>query len=100
MEILICFFAALVIFLFSYLLWKKKMLFLLIGFNEKEFLGDKEKLAKRVGIITTIIGIATLLLPVFTYIFGQNAISYYGIIVILLVIIATTFYTVPYFYLK
>ncbi|PEC48275.1 hypothetical protein COJ46_00415 [Bacillus sp. AFS077874] len=76
------------------------MLFLLIGFNEKSFLGDKEKLAKRVGIITTIIGLGTFLLPIFIYIFGQNAISFYGIFVLFFVALATFFYTIPYFYLK
>ncbi|XRG79821.1 hypothetical protein V5E38_05745 [Rossellomorea sp. GAMAL-10_SWC] len=100
MHILIYLLAALVIFAFAYMIWKKKMLFLLIGFNEKLFLGDKEKLAKRVGIITTIIGLGTFLLPIFTYIFGQNAISFYGVFVLLFVTLATFFYTIPYFYLK
>jgi len=54
----------------GYLTWKKKILSLIAGYNEETFKGDKEKLAKAVGVFTIIIGVLTILLP-----FGLEFIS-------------------------
>ena len=67
----------------GYLIWYKKMLFLIAGYNEATFEGDKEKLAKGTGIVLIISGIVTILLPYFLYWFGNTM----GIIYCLLIII-------------
>ncbi|WP_397538857.1 DUF3784 domain-containing protein [Rummeliibacillus pycnus] len=59
------------------------MLFLIAGYNEAIFEGDKEKLAKGTGIVLIISGIVTILLPYFLYWFGNTM----GIIYCLLIII-------------
>lgn len=63
----------LVLILVGYLIWFKKMLFLIAGYNESTFEGDKEKLAKATGIVCMIIGIVTILFPFFLYYFGNIA---------------------------
>ena len=51
----------------GYLIWFKKMLFLIAGYNDATFEGDKEKLAKGTGIVLILAGIMTIFLPYFLY---------------------------------
>ncbi len=67
---IICFIVGLLCIFMGYLTWKKKNLSLIAGYNEETFKGDKEKLAKAVGVFTIIIGVLTMLLP-----FGLEFIS-------------------------
>lgn len=67
----------------GYLIWFKKMLFLIAGYNDDTFEGDKEKLAKGTGIVLILSGIMTILLPYFLYLFGNTM----GIVYCLLIII-------------
>ena len=60
---IICFFVSLLLFLFSYLIWNKKQLSFISGYDEKTFKGDKNKLAKAVGSFLIVVGILTLFLP-------------------------------------
>jgi Domain of unknown function (DUF3784) len=50
-------------FLFSWLIWKKKKLWLIAGYQESEFKGDKENLAKTMGIFCLTIGVFVIALP-------------------------------------
>jgi hypothetical protein len=65
-----CFIVGLLCIFMGFLVWKKKMLSLIAGYNEETFKGDKEKLAKAVGVFTIMIGVLTILLP-----FGLEFIS-------------------------
>jgi Domain of unknown function (DUF3784) len=65
-----CFIVGLLCTFMGFLVWKKKMLSLIAGYNEETFKGDKEKLAKAVGVFTIMIGVLTTLLP-----FGLEFIS-------------------------
>ncbi|MGE7837394.1 DUF3784 domain-containing protein [Viridibacillus arvi] len=67
----------------GYLVWYKKMLFLIAGYNEATFEGDKEKLAKGTGVVLIISGIVTILFPFSLYWFGNTV----GIIYCLILII-------------
>lgn len=58
-----CLLVSVILFLFSYLIWKKKELSFISGYNEQTFKGDKNKLAKAVGSFLMVIGILTLILP-------------------------------------
>lgn len=48
----------------------KKILVLIINYNSFTFLGDKDKLSKRMGIILLIIGVFTILMPLLLILFG------------------------------
>jgi len=65
-----CFIVGILCIFMGFLVWKKKMLSLIAGYNEESFKGDKEKLAKAVGVFTIMIGVFTILLP-----FGLEFIS-------------------------
>ncbi|WP_369902814.1 DUF3784 domain-containing protein [Bacillus manliponensis] len=81
----VCVIVSLIMFLFGYLIWKKKKLHLIAGYNEKEFTGNKEKLAKISGVFSICIGILTLLLP-----FGLEFIGdFVGIIFAITVALST-----------
>lgn len=67
----------------GYLIGYKKMLFLIAGYNEDTFEGDKEKLVKGTGVVLVISGIVTILFPFFLYWFGNTV----GIIYCLIIII-------------
>ena len=58
-----CLLVSIICFLFSYLIWKKKELSFISGYNEKTYSGDKNKLAYGVGPWLLGIGVLTLLLP-------------------------------------
>lgn len=61
-----------ILILLGYLIWYKKMLFLIAGYNEITFEGDKEKLAKGTGIVLILLGIVLIVLPFFLYWFGNT----------------------------
>ncbi|MEC2076356.1 DUF3784 domain-containing protein [Metabacillus fastidiosus] len=61
--ILSCTLTSVILFLFSYLIWSKKELSLISGYNEKTFKGDKNKLAKAVGLFLIINGVLVFILP-------------------------------------
>ncbi|ADP34445.1 putative membrane protein [Bacillus atrophaeus subsp. globigii] len=87
--------------LFAYLIGVKKILVLLINYNDFTFLGDKEKLSKRMGIILFIIGVFTIFMPLLLMVFGVFLIkSIYIAIIIALVLLASLFIVVPYFQIK
>ncbi|MCI3983391.1 MULTISPECIES: hypothetical protein [Bacillus] len=86
--------------LFAYLIGVKKILVLLINYNDFTFLGDKDKLSKRMGIILFIIGVFTILMPLLLMVFGVLIKSIYTVIIIALVLLASLFIVVPYFQIK
>lgn len=77
-----CLFVSIIFFLFSYLIWKKKEFSLISGYNEKTYNGDKEKLARGVGLLLIGTGILTLLLPFGLEFIGSITGKLYGIIVV------------------
>ncbi|MDQ6598946.1 DUF3784 domain-containing protein [Bacillus salipaludis] len=100
MNLLTSFCIAAVFLIISYLIWKKKMLFLIIGYSDNNFFGDKDKLAKRVGIITAIIGVLSLFFPILITIFGSFVIYVYVGVVVFLAVLGSLFHTLPYFQIK
>lgn len=80
-----CFFVSLILFLFGYLIGKKKQLSLIAGYDEKTYKGDKDKLAKAVGSFSMIIGALTILFPIGLEFIG----SFIGIIYTIIVIAGT-----------
>ena len=60
---IVCLFVSLLFFSFGYLIWKKKDLSIIAGYNENTFKGDKNKLAKAAGSFSVVIGLLTLILP-------------------------------------
>ena len=72
----VCFFVGLFCILMGFLIWKKKYLSFIAGYNEHTYKGDKEKLAKAVGLFTIIVGLLTVLLP-----FGLEFVSeFFGLL--------------------
>nr|WP_152397473.1 DUF3784 domain-containing protein [Paenibacillus guangzhouensis] len=73
----------LVFIVFGYFIAVKKMLVLIAGYREETFTGNKDKLAKTVGMAYVIIGILTLLLPFgLDYIGSMAGIIYAAVVVI------------------
>lgn len=60
---IVCIVLALSIIFMGYQIYIKKKLWLIAGYQEESFTGDKDKLAKLFGIFSYIVGIATFLLP-------------------------------------
>lgn len=58
-----CAVLALIIIFMGYQIHIKKKLWLIAGYQEESFTGDKDKLAKLFGIFAYIVGIATFLIP-------------------------------------
>lgn len=79
----VCGIVSFIMFLFGYLIWKKKHLHLIAGYNEKEFTGNKEKLAKVAGMFSICIGILTFLLPFGLEFIGEFVGVFFAIIVAL-----------------
>jgi hypothetical protein len=77
-----CFFVSILLFLFSYLIWNKKELSLIAGFNEETFKGDKNKLARAAGIFLVVTGVLTLLLPFGLEFIGSAAGTIFSIVII------------------
>ncbi|WP_459501603.1 DUF3784 domain-containing protein [Bacillus sp. C1] len=84
---IICFLAGLLIIILGYQIHIKKRLFLIAGYQEETFVGDKEKLAKISGIFSYIIGIFTALLPFGLEAMGDAAGISYGIFVVISTIV-------------
>lgn len=80
-----CLFVGLLFFILSYLIWNKKELSLIAGYNEKTFKGDKNKLAKAAGSFLLVIGILVLILPLGLELIG----SIIGIIFTIVTILGT-----------
>ncbi|USK99875.1 DUF3784 domain-containing protein [Bacillus tropicus] len=66
----VCTLVGLIIVIMGYLIHIKKQLFLIAGYQDATFIGDKNKLAKLFGIFAYIVGIATFLLPIGLEFFG------------------------------
>ncbi|MGG0657069.1 DUF3784 domain-containing protein [Rummeliibacillus pycnus] len=58
-----CIVVALIIIIIGYQIHIKKKLWLIAGYQEDSFIGDKDKLAKLFGIFSYIVGITTIILP-------------------------------------
>lgn len=58
-----CIVLAIIIIFMGYQIHIKQKLWLIAGYQEDSFVGDKDKLAKLFGIFSYIVGIATFLLP-------------------------------------
>ncbi|MEY8346810.1 DUF3784 domain-containing protein [Bacillus cereus] len=78
-----CFLIGMLIMILGYQIHIKKRLFLLAGYQEETFIGDKEKLAKIAGIFSYVIGITTALLPFGLEAIGDAAGIGYGIFVVI-----------------
>lgn len=81
-----CLFVSIICFLFGYLIWKKKELSLISGYNEKTYSGDRDKLAYGVGLLLIGIGVLTLLLPFGLEFIGSIIGTLYGIIVVVSIV--------------
>ncbi len=80
-----CLFVSLLLFFFGYLIWYKKNLSLIAGYDEHTYKGDKDKLAKSVGSFCMIIGVLTLILPIGLEFIG----SFIGLIYTIIIIAGT-----------
>ncbi|VXC57136.1 conserved membrane hypothetical protein [Bacillus sp. 349Y] len=72
-AIVSCLFASLFLFGSTYLIWYKKDLTFIAGYDEKKFKGDKVRLARAYGIFCLASGILTVLLPFALVIIGSYA---------------------------
>lgn len=61
--IVACIFVSMLLSLFSFVIWKKKDLSFIAGYNEQTFSGDKNKLANAVGAFLMVCAVLTLILP-------------------------------------
>ena len=82
-----CLLVSIICFLFSYLIWKKKEFSFISGYNEKTYSGDKEKLARGVGLLLLEIGILTFFLPFGLEFIGSVIGILYGIIVVISIVV-------------
>ncbi|MBY0595320.1 DUF3784 domain-containing protein [Bacillus bingmayongensis] len=84
---IICFLVGMLILILGYQIHIKKRLFLLAGYQEETFVGDKEKLAKISGVFCYVIGITSALLPFGLKAIGDAAGIGYGIFVVISTIV-------------
>ncbi|EOW9526457.1 DUF3784 domain-containing protein [Bacillus cytotoxicus] len=85
---IICFLLGMLIIMLGYQIHIKKRLFLLAGYQEETFVGDKEKLAKISGFFSYTIGIVTILLPFGLETIGNNVgIGYAAFVVISTIVV-------------
>lgn len=63
------------------------MLFLIIGYREATFYGDKEKYARRMGSVTVALGIFIISMPLSLMVFGEHAKQMYEFLAIAFVIL-------------
>lgn len=85
--IIVCLFTSSLLFFFSYMIWKKQQFTLIAGFKEETFKGDKNKLAKAVGIFLMICGVLTFILPFGVAVAGSIAAQMISILIVLGIII-------------
>ena len=78
-----CIVMALIMIIMGYQIHIKKKLWLIAGYQEETFVGDKERLAKVSGVFLYILGITTFLLPFGLESIGNIAVIVFGIFVIL-----------------
>jgi|GEM_PF-884769 len=62
-AVFICLIIGLLMFFCGWLIWKKKKLGLIAGFQESDYNGDKEKLVKDMGIFSIFIGVVIIVFP-------------------------------------
>ncbi|TYO68738.1 DUF3784 domain-containing protein [Rossellomorea marisflavi] len=74
-----CLFASLFLFGSAYLIWYKKDLTFIAGYDEKKFKGDKDRLARAYGIFCLASGILTVILPFALEFIGSYAGALFGI---------------------
>jgi len=86
-PVIACLFTSAVLFLFSYLIWKKQEFTLIAGFNENTFQGDKNKLANAVGFFLMACGVLILILPFGIELVGLVAGQVISILIILGIVI-------------
>ncbi|MBV6682554.1 DUF3784 domain-containing protein [Bacillus sp. JRC01] len=72
-------FASLFLFGSAYLIWYKKDLTFIAGYDEKKFQGDKDRLARAYGIFCLASGILTVILPFALELIGSYAGAIFGI---------------------
>ncbi|PEE41359.1 DUF3784 domain-containing protein [Bacillus pseudomycoides] len=84
---IISFLVGMLIIIMGYQIHIKKRLFLIAGYQEETFVGDKEKLAKIFGVFSYVIGITTALLPFGLETIGDAAGIGYGIFVVISTIV-------------
>lgn len=80
---LICLFVGLLIIFLGYQIHVKKRLFLLAGYQEETFVGDKNKLAKLSGVFSYTVGVATIILPFGLEKIGDEVGVVYAILIVL-----------------
>ena len=68
-----CIFVSVILLLFSFVIWKKKDLSFVAGYNEQTFRGDKNKLANAVGAFLMISAVLILMLPFALEFIGASA---------------------------
>lgn len=78
---IVCFLVGLFCILLGFLIWKKRQLSLIAGYNEETFTGERKKVAKAVGVFTIIIGLLPKLLPFGLEFVGELTGLFYGVIV-------------------
>lgn len=80
---LVCLFVGLLIIFLGYQIHVKKRLFLLAGYQEETFVGNKSKLAKLSGVFSYIVGVSTIILPFGLEKIGDVVAIVYTILVVL-----------------
>ncbi|MBM7646576.1 putative membrane protein [Scopulibacillus daqui] len=75
-----------ILMLLGCLIWFKKMLFLIAGYREEKYKGDKRKLAKQAGAFVIIVGMMIAILPLFIYWFGNIAAIIFSILLVISVV--------------
>ena len=71
--IVACIFVSGILSLFGFVIWKKKDLSFVAGYNEQTFSGDKNKLANAVGAFLMISAVLTFILPFTLEFIGASA---------------------------
>ncbi|MCA0149559.1 MULTISPECIES: DUF3784 domain-containing protein [Rossellomorea] len=78
---ILCICLGLLIVYTGYLIWVKKKLNLIAGYQEDVFKDDKEKLAKMFGLYTIVVGIMTMILPFALEYVGLYTGTVFGIVI-------------------
>ncbi|MEI4800852.1 DUF3784 domain-containing protein [Bacillus sp. FJAT-51639] len=78
-----CIVIALIMIIMGYQIHIKKKLWLIAGYQEETFVGDKERLAKVSGVFLYVVGITTFLLPFGLESIGDIVAITYAVLVIL-----------------